>query len=314
MTSPMAKAPDTQTILVTGAGGFVGAQMAQDLSGLGFDVVVTDQAFDHATLARLSHLRRVEAPLALAMQQLSDLAPLCVVHAAAITAGPTEAGLTPAAHVRTNVELLTQCLDWARTQGAARFVFLSSTGVFTATDASDRLTELTPATGHEPYAAAKRAGEIITQGAAEPGFATLSLRLGNLFGPHEVPRPTRPSVSLLTRMVREARAGTIRVTNPAARREWTWAPDLGRALAALLQGFPSTQTPVLHCGNTDAWTDLALAQAIAGLLPGTRIEVKANPVPTKPPMGSAVRSALSDFAWTPLQRALAALLSERSAA
>ena len=314
MTSPSSRPSHKRTILVTGAGGFVCSQVALDLAESGFEVVVTDQVFDDATLFRLSGFRRVEAPLATALAQLADLKPFSVVHGAAITADPAETGLTSAGHVRANVDLLTLCLDWARTREATRFVFLSSTGVFAAQDGSDRLTELTAATGAGPYAAAKRAGEIITQGAAEPGFATLSIRLGNLFGPHEVPRPTRPFVSLLRRMVREARAGTIRLTNPQARREWTWAPDLGRALAALLHDFPSAQTPVLHCGNTKAWTDFALAEAIVGLLPGTRIEVEADPAPTKAPMGSAVRSALTDFAWTPLDRALAALLAERSAA
>ena len=316
MNTPSVRSACVRKVLVTGAGGFVGSQVALGLAQAGYEVVVTDQAFDAATRARLSDLRRVEAPLPTALAQLSDLEPFAVIHGAALTAGPAEAGLSSAAHVRVNVDLLTGCLVWARSQGAARFFFLSSTGVFGPQDGSDRVTELSPATGDGPYASAKRAGEIVTKGAAEPGFSTLSLRLGNLFGLHEVPRPSRPFVSRLMQMVREANAGTIRLTSPQARREWTWLPDIGRAAVALLNEFPSAETPILHCGNTVAWSDLELAQAVVGFFPDARIEMDAPyaPAATKAPMGSAVSSVLSDFAWTPLTRGLADLFSERAAA
>lgn len=314
MTLATAPSGELRTVLVTGAGGFVGSQIALDLAKAGFDVVATDQSFDPPTTARLAHLPRIEAPLAMALVGISALRPFAVVHGAAITANPASLGLTPAGHLRRNMDMLTHCLDWAKAAGAARFVFLSSTGVFAPDDGDQPLTELSPATAQGPYSAAKKAGEIVTWGAADAGFATQSLRLGNLFGAHEAPRPTRPFVGLLARMISAANAGLIRLESPDTRRDWTWLPDIGRAIVTLFDDLPTLATAVLHCGNTQAWSDLDLAKAICAHFPNARIEVDVKPGPTKGPMGSAVTSALTGFTWTPLPTALSVLLSPRVAA
>lgn len=314
MTRTSAPSGPVRTVLVTGAGGFVGSQIALDLARAGFDVVATDQTFDALTKARLANLRRIEAPLTKALPDIAGLHPFAVVHGAAITAGPASLGISAAAHLRLNMDMLTLCLDWARSEGASRFVFLSSTGVFAPEDGDHSLTEQSPASARGPYSAAKKAGEIVTQGAAEDGFATISLRLGNLFGPHEAPRPTRPFVGLLARMVAGGQAGVIPVENPGARRDWTWLPDIGRAIAALLDDFPSPDTPVLHCGNTHAISDLDLAHAIVAHFPRARIAVEDGSARSKAPMGRAVTSALTAFDWTPLPKALAEMLAERAAA
>lgn len=309
MTRTEAPSNTARTVLVTGAGGFVCSQVALDLAQAGFDVVATDQSFDAPTAARLANLRRIEAPLASALAKDTSLRPFAVVHGAAITADPASIGLSAAGHLRCNMDMLTHCLDWAQDAGAARFVFLSSTGVFSADDGDQPLSELSDASARGPYAAAKKAGEIVTQAAADARFATLSLRLGNLFGPHETPRPTRPQVSLLAQMVSTARAGLIRLESPGNRRDWTWLPDIGRATATLLDDVPRAATPVLHCGNTLACSDLELATAICSHFPTARIEVDAKPGRIKGPMASAVTSALTGFDWTPLPSALSVLLS-----
>ena len=314
MTRTSAPSGPVRTVLVTGAGGFVGSQIALDLARAGFDVVATDQTFDTPTLARLANLHRIEAPLAKALPDIAGLHPHAVVHGAAITAGPVSLGISAAAHLRLNMDMLTLCLDWARSKGASNFVFLSSTGVFAPEDGDHSLTEQSPTSARGPYSAAKKAGEIVTQGAAENGFATLSLRLGNLFGPHEAQRPTRPFVGLLARMVAGALSGVIPVESPGVVRDWTWLPDIGRAIAALLDDFPSGDTPILHCGNTQAISDLDLAKAIAAHFPGARIAVADGSAQSKAPMGRAVTSVLTTFDWTPVPQALAEMLAEKGAA
>lgn len=309
MTMAPAAPTSAKLVVVTGAGGFVGSQVALELAAAGFEVLATDQHFDVATTTRLAALLRIEAPLAAALDQAAGLQPFAVIHGAAITAGPASFGVTPARDVRLNTDMLTLCLDWARSVAAARFIFLSSTAVFAAGDGAGSVTETSAATARGPYSAAKKAGEILTQGAADAGFATLSLRLGSMYGPYEAARPTRPGIGLMARMFAGAQAGLIRVETPHARRDWTWLPDIGRAIAALLHDFPGETIDVLHCGNTEQISDLALAQLICAHFPGAKVETDPPPYPvSKAPMGRSIRSVLTEFDWTPLDQALPLML------
>lgn len=301
-----------QRIVVTGAGGFVGSAVAAALAHAGHDVWATDAAFDKPTHARLGDIALIEAPLPQALGALPD-AVNAVIHGAAITAAPQTFGLTAAGHLRANTEMLVATIDWARGHGADRFVFLSSSGVFG--EGAGPVTETTPATATDPYSVAKRAGEILLQGAAEPGFAPISLRLGPVFGPHEAARPTRPNLSLVARMVAAARAGgDIPVATPDAARDWTFLPDIARAVALLIE-HPGALPELLHVTSGQIITDHALARAIAAALPGTRVR-SGESVAHRPraAMISAVPSPLTGFDWTPLDAALNAMLAEAAGA
>jgi len=303
------------TVLVTGAGGFVCSEVAVALAQAGHDVLALDRAFDPPTVARLAaagpgRIDRLEGDLTDALGRL-ETRPDSVVHGAALTTEPAGLGLSRAGHLRRNMELLTTTLDAARGAEAARFLFLSSMGVFApgdraARDGSGRLGEAAAPTSACPYAAAKRAGEIVTRGAAEAGFATLSLRLGNVVGPHEAVRETRQTPSLVARMIAEARgAGRVSVATPEAAREWSWLPDLAGWIAGFATGFADDTPPVLHAGTPPAISDLDLARAVAARLPGT--DLRAAPPPhaaARPPMCTLYADALPPVTWTPIPEAL----------
>ncbi len=215
------------SVLVTGAGGFVCSELAVALARAGHSVLALDRAFDAPTVARLAaagpgRIERVEGDLSETLGRLGAR-PDSVIHGAALTTDAARLGLSRAGHLRRNMELLTTTLDAARGAGAARLLFLSSMGVFapgdrTAPGEAGRLNESAAPIAACPYAAAKRAGEIVTQAAAEAGFATLALRLGNVFGPHEAVRETRQGLSLVARMIAEARAtGRVTVATPVSR-------------------------------------------------------------------------------------------------
>lgn len=302
-------------VLVTGAGGFVCSEIAVVLGAAGHAVTATDRIFDPAARARLSDVQLIDGDLSEILPEVMSTLPDTVIHGAAITADPARLGLSRAAHIRRNMELLTGTFGLAREAGARRFVFLSSMGVFGPDDAPStdgRFTEATVPSARCPYAAAKRAGEIVTQAAAEDGFATLSLRLGNIFGPHEAVRETRQHLCLAARMIAEARAtGVITVATPQARREWAWLPDLAGLIARLTVALPVDTPPVLNAGTPPVIADLDLARLVAERLPGTTIRLAPAPHPRiRPPMGSRHQDVLGPTVWTGMDEALGHLIGK----
>lgn len=296
----------TRTVLITGAGGFVGSALAEAELAAGHAVLATDMAFDSDTRARLGAAQLIEAPLPEALAGMSGKRVDAVIHAAAITADPARFGLTNAAHLGANLSLLLAALEWARDHGAGRFLFLSSSGVFGVANDAQAVDELTPATASDPYSAAKRAGEIILRAATEPGFEAVTLRLGPIFGPHEATRPTRPTPSLVARMMAAARErGEITVAASDARRDWTYLPDIARATGLLLDHSGALPL-LLHLTSGRAVSDLELAQAVAAYMPGVQVRVAPEtPMhPARPVMISTVSSPLDGFDWHPVSLAL----------
>jgi nucleoside-diphosphate-sugar epimerase len=303
------------SILVTGAGGFVCSEIALALRRADFDVVATDQLFDTATAARLAGLRRVEGPLhdVLGSGDVGQIS--AVIHGAAITASPKRLGLTNAAHIQRNMDLLTATLALAADAGADRFLFISSRGVFEPHDVPvlDALfTEATQPTATCAYCAAKRAGELLVAAAADDGFITQSLRLGNIFGPHEAVRESRQHLCLVSRMIAEAQSDrVITVHTPNALREWSWLPDLADGIVSHLKNLPANGPPVLHAGSPPVIGDLALAHLIAARVPGAAVRPALPPHdPIRPPMGSNVPSVLAGMHWTVIATALDQLTAE----
>lgn len=300
-------------ILVTGAGGFVCSEVALALHRAGREVVAVDQTFDVATTKRLGRIQRIEGELAVVLSA-TNLGPFSVViHGAAITASPERLGISHAAHIRRNMDLLTTTLDYARGAGAKRFLFISSMGVFEADDApapNGHFTEATQPSATCTYCAAKQAGELLTTSAAEDGFDTLSLRLGNIFGPHEAVRETRQHLCLVSRMIAEARGGgVINVQAPDAMREWSWLPDLADGIVSQVEKAPWNGPPVLHAGTPPVISDLALARAIAKRVSGTTIRLAQPPHDAiRPSMASHYPSALNRVQWTAMEAALDALI------
>lgn len=285
------------SVLITGGGGFVGSHLAQGFQALGYAVTSMDLSFDAETRTRLAGVRLIEA--ALAPETLKEaLAGGCtmVIHAAALTSPPEMTGLTLFGHVSHNVDLLLDCLDQASAHGVSCFVFLSSSGVFSFDEAEELDEGVTPS-GTSAYSVAKRAGEAICSAFA----GSLVLRLGPLYGPDERSRPSRVQVSPIRRWLDCVEEGRpITVESPLSRRDWTFLPDLARAIDLLRRQGSSG---LLHLTSGEIVADLDLAQRIAALRPGTTVIPAERPEPRRVPMRSR-RADLNGFAWTPLARGL----------
>lgn len=294
-------------VLITGAGGFVGSHLAMGFAALGVQVTALDRAFDAATRARLSGIRLAEVDLAAPDAGIPDLGEGCtIIHAAALTTSPAALGMTEAEHVTANMKPLLAMLRHACRVRAGSFVFLSSSGVFAEGDGSPDLCDTDQPRALGPYSAAKRAGEVLVPSALAGGIKPYCLRLGYLYGPHEVARPTRQRVSLMQDWAGRAERGeVIDLATPAPRRDWTFVPDLAPAIARLLQG-PAEPAP-RHLCAPDPASDAEVLALLRGHFP--RLAVQQVPaLPIKPPMRPSALSALEGFDWTDLAGGLAQVL------
>ncbi|MBL8137199.1 MAG: NAD-dependent epimerase/dehydratase family protein [Acidobacteria bacterium] len=299
------------SVLVTGAGGFVGSALAEGFAALGWRVTALDPDFDAATRERLRGCALVTA--ALGDTAPPDLPPATlVVHAAAVTTAAADLGWTPAAHVAANVRPLVAMLEYAARTRPAAFVFLSSSGVFAAGDGGDVLTDADVPTGTSPYAAAKRAGELLTVAALDGVLAAHVVRLGYLYGPHEAARPTRARPSAVARWLAAARHGQpLLVPADDPRRDWTFTPDLAPALARLVAHPPAGR--VVHLCSPFTRSDSAMAALIAAHVRGAVCATGPAIGPAKAPMRASDLTPLG-LRWTSPDVALAQLVATEVAA
>lgn len=291
-------------MLITGAGGFVGSHLAQGFLALGDAVTGLDLAFDTPTRRRLAGTRLVEA--ALTGQGLAGLGRFdLVIHGAALTSIP--AGMGEAAYIAANVGLLAECLDFASASGARDFVFLSSSGVFAPEDGDGVHVESTPPTSTAPYALAKRAGEVAILAANSPALRAIAVRLGPIYGPAEIPRGTRLAVSQVRLWLDAIEAGeAIVVDEPGTVRDWTFAPDLGFALDALLR---LDLSGVVHLTAAQFVTNRDLAEAMVRVAGRGRMEIGADGPAPRRPMASDRVDLHALYGWTRLETGLARTLA-----
>jgi len=289
--------------LISGAGGFVAGHIAAGLAALGHRVCALDLGFDDAARRRLAGCDLLERDLA---REPGDLPPAdVIVHGAALTTGPDRLGITPADHLSANTLPLLAMLRHAGRSRPRAFVFLSSSGVFDRGDGSPDLADTDAATAQGPYAAAKRAGEQLVPGALGGFCETFCLRLGSLYGPGEVARPTRQRVSLMQGWCDAATAGgTIEIAADDPRRDWTFAPDLARAIDRLIAA--RGRVAPLHLCAPGAPRDSEVVALIRAHHPGATVTV-GPAAPLKAPMRATPLPALDGMVWTPVADGIAAL-------
>jgi nucleoside-diphosphate-sugar epimerase len=223
------------TVLLTGASGLVGRQLVRLLSE-SYRLVLTDcQSPQH-----LSDLPRDR--VAFATFDLRDYAAIYtlfakhridrVIHSAAIShPGPSFA--QPVTTLQINFDATVTLLEAARLHGVARFVFISTIGVYGPFQ-SHRVNEKHPTVGDSPYGVAKLAAELMGLTYAEEfGLPFVALRYSLIYGPSRLqPCPIK--------MLVEA---------AAARRPLQLASEADTGLNILYEA--DAAGPILHCLEED---------------------------------------------------------------
>ncbi|HEV8304967.1 MAG TPA: NAD-dependent epimerase/dehydratase family protein [Gemmatimonadales bacterium] len=223
---------------MTGAAGFIGSHLCEALIGRGDEVVGIDN-FDPFypravkernldALRRASRFRLIEGDVATDPIPLDGAA--AVIHLAA-RPGVRPSLEDPAGYVDANVRGTACVLEAARRAGVARIVFGSSSSVY-GDDTPAPFAETAPvAAPISPYAATKRAGELLAHAFAHLyPLRILCLRFFTVYGPRQ-----RPDLAIHRFTDRIARGLPVRMHGDgSSERDYTYISDAVHGVLAAL--------------------------------------------------------------------------------
>jgi len=230
-------------VVVTGAAGFIGSNLAEKLAKRGDDVVGLDNFNDYydprkkrtneARLAAYPNFRMIEADirdhqlmLEIFEQENFD----AVAHLAAM-AGVRNAVKYPSLYVEVDLNGSQHLMDAARLSNVQNFVFASTSSVygntkqipFVETDSCDRPLQ--------PYAAAKRAAELLGYTYHHLyGLNFTAIRFFTVYGPNGRP-------DMMAYLLAESVTKGIQIplyNNGQMYRDWTYVDDITDGVAAAL--------------------------------------------------------------------------------
>lgn len=187
-------------VLLSGGAGFIGSHVAERLVQRGDEVLIVD-SFDPFYDPAVKR-RNIEGVLSsgcakLIEHDICDTTDLetalgdetidAIVHLAA-RAGVRPSLERPRDYVRTNIEGTQSLLDIAAKRGIRPFVFGSSSSVYGDATPVPFKENATASEPISPYAATKRAGELICHAQAHlAGMSIMCLRLFTVYGPRQRP-------------------------------------------------------------------------------------------------------------------------------
>jgi UDP-N-acetylglucosamine/UDP-N-acetylgalactosamine 4-epimerase len=194
-----------RTWLVTGAAGFIGSHLAENLLKLGQNVVALDN-FSTGSRANLEHVKTTVGDAAWArfrfiegdIRALETCREACasvevVLHQAALGSVPRSIDKPIATH-ESNISGFLNMLIAARDAGVRRFVYASSSAVYGDDETMPKVEQKT-GLPMSPYGLSKQVNEQYAGVFATCyGFESIGLRYFNVFGPRQDPDGAYPSV------------------------------------------------------------------------------------------------------------------------
>jgi nucleoside-diphosphate-sugar epimerase len=244
-------------ILLTGGSGFMGLNVAEQLLARGDELLIYDRSppprgfrgdfrFETGDVTDPNRLADI----------FSKYEFKSIIHLAAITAGAERDAREPRRIAEVNLIGTINVLEAARQHGAPRFVHASTGALYGA--AGIGVAEPLDEERHRPVPDAMYG---ITKYAAERACLRLAplwnldVRIGRLataFGRWEHATDARDRLSPPTEIARIAVAGGEAVFPPLGATDYIYAPDLARALLALLDAKAPAHR-LYHLGNGAAW-------------------------------------------------------------
>ena len=288
--------------LIFGGAGFVGLNIAERLLSEGEAVVL----FDRLPLPDAAVAAFAELPGSLEVIQgdVTDLQAItcaltyeidAVVLGSAVTADAARETRDPETILQINLAALTPILRAARDAGVRRIVNLSSAAAYGRAAMDVAFVDETVApqpTGL--YGITKVASEMIGGRMAELwSLDFVSLRLSAVFGPWERSTGVRDTTSAMFQITEAARLGKAALLVRPGVRDWIYAPDVARAVHAVLQA-DSLAHRVYNVSTPVSWSALDWGQQLAARRPGFECRLaREGEAPTIDLHSAADRGALS---------------------
>ena len=295
-------------ILLTGCAGFIGSQLAQRLLSLGYSVVGLD-AIDETLYSAALHRQQL-APLLnqpnfrfvegdiLSMELLSALTKeaSAVIHLAAL-AGVRPSLSQAARYLRCNVEGTQNVLHACQQHGVRRIVFASSSSVYGAHSAVPFREDDAAVRPASPYAASKRAGELICSAHADLyGASIAALRFFTVYGPQQ--RPEMAIASFAARILR-GEPVTLHGSGDSAR-DYTYIDDIIDGTVAACRRVEPGVFRTYNLGDSRTTSLAKLVEIIDGALGVEPRVAHAPPQPGDVPLTWAdIGRAGSELGYTP---------------
>jgi UDP-glucuronate 4-epimerase len=232
--------------LITGGCGFVGINLAEELSAQRERVVLYDQHGLPEPARQV--LEKTDIPPTLVSGDIRDSTKLAevlreftidrVIHAAVITAGAAREANEPDEIVDVNVKGTISVLHAARAAACRRVMYVSSGSAYgqTLNEAGPLYEDLSPSRPETLYGVTKFASEQIARRlGALWKMAVVCVRLGTVFGPWEFDTKVRDTLSTPLQLAQLAKRGETAVLPcQEVRRDWIYSRDVASGLAATL--------------------------------------------------------------------------------
>jgi nucleoside-diphosphate-sugar epimerase len=245
-------------ILITGGAGFVGLNLAEQLAARGEKVALYDLSQPPREFKWRVAIEKGDVTNRARLEEVFlEHQPTRVIHLAAITAGPQRDAATPRRIAEVNLIGTINVLDKVRKHGVRRTVHASTGALYGAAGAD------VPVPLHEErhrpvpdsmYGITKYAAERACLRLAE--LWKLDVRIGRLataYGRWERASSARERLSPPTEIARIALAGGEAVFPPLGDTDYIYAPDVARALIALLDA-DAPRHRLYHLGAGAAWS------------------------------------------------------------
>lgn len=265
------------TLLVTGATGFIGTNLSENLLRRGHTVVMLanqpPQEVARNHLLSLGNARFVQADVrdqAAIERVIREHGVRRVVHGAVVTSDAAREKQAAPFVIDVNLVGTAAVASASGACGIERFVYMGSAGVFTEGNHPDAapLDEGEPHEVETLYAISKSAAEAIAlRVAALWNMPATVGRIGTAFGPWEHDTGFRDTLSPVWQLTALARRGERATLARDKRKNWHYARDAADALARLVLA-DNARHRVYNLGPSAAWPLSQWCERLKAAFPG----------------------------------------------
>jgi len=277
--------------IVTGGAGFIGSHIVEELAQQKHEVVILDNLFSGKMENIESFLKKKNVTFV--KGSITDLSILKeifkgadgIFHEGAIASVPRSIA-NPLATNEANVTGTLNVLIAARDCGVRKVLFASSSSVYGNTPTLPKREDMPP-NPLSPYAVSKLTGEHYLKVFSEVyGFATLSLRYFNVFGPRQDPQSEYAAVipRFITKILRHE-SPTI-YGDGGQTRDFSYVKDVVQANIRAMESDAEGVFNVAYCKRIDLNELASLIMEITGIT---------VPLVYEPSRTGDVRDSLADI-------------------